>query len=372
MQISNNKILEILVASERFDKAELKKYQKEAEKAEQSLYDYLLVNELIPHAELGGIIANYYHVKFIDLYETEIDEDALQIIPEVVAKQNDVIAFDRDAGGVHIAIADPGNEEFIKNFQKRSEEPVNIYFADKESILYALQESAKSDQEEFGALIQNIIDFHADNPKTATIPIIKIVNKMLKLGYINKASDIHIEPFEKYTLIRFRIDGILHDIVKIPPKIHDLVVTRLKILSRLRTDEHRAAQDGKLRFPFNKQKIDVRVSIVPVVHGEKVVMRILAERSRQYDLENLGFSEKDLSAINSNIKRPWGMILTTGPTGCGKTTTLYSILKKLNTREVNISTIEDPVEYDMEGINQIQTNPKTGLTFASGLRSIVR
>jgi type IV pilus assembly protein PilB len=208
--------------------------------------------------------------------------------------------------------------------------------------------------------------------KAEDLPIIKIVDKLLEFGYLSKASDVHIEPFEEETTIRFRIDGILHDIVLIPKQLNELIVTRLKILSRLRTDEHYAAQDGKLKFKYGQDRIDVRVSIVPVIHGEKVVMRLLSEKLRQFDLENLGFSKVNLEKIERNIKRPWGMILATGPTGSGKTTTLYSIIKKLNRREVNISTIEDPVEYDIEGVNQIQVNPKSDLTFATGLRSIVR
>jgi len=208
--------------------------------------------------------------------------------------------------------------------------------------------------------------------KAEDIPIIKIVEAVLVNGYSSKASDIHIEPYEEETLIRFRIDGILHDIVTVPKSLQDLIITRIKILSRLRTDEHRAAQDGKLRFKSGEDKIDARVSIVPVVYGEKAVLRLLSAKAREHDLENLGFAPDEFEKIMNNINKPWGMILSTGPTGSGKTTTLYGALKKLNTREVNISTIEDPVEYDMPGVNQIQVNVKTSLTFAAGLRSIVR
>ncbi len=235
------------------------------------------------------------------------------------------------------------------------------------------QESGiKIENSELSAAIQKILDESKSVSKAEDVSVIKTVDAILVNGYNSKASDIHVEPYEEETLIRFRIDGILHDIVTLPKSLHELVVTRIKILSRLRTDEHRAAQDGKLRFKIEDGKVDARVSIVPIVYGEKVVMRLLSERARQHDLENLGFDEAQQVKVITNINKPWGMILATGPTGSGKTTTLYGILKKLNTREVNISTIEDPVEYDIEGVNQIQVNTKTNLTFAAGLRSIVR
>ncbi len=195
---------------------------------------------------------------------------------------------------------------------------------------------------------------------------------LLQYGYENKASDIHIEPYEDKILVRFRVDGVLHDVLSIDKKMHDLILTRIKILSRMRTDEHRSAQDGKIRHRMGKEKVDIRVSIIPITEGEKVVMRLLSSKNRQFNLIDLGFSDSDFKKVKKAVKNPHGMILATGPTGSGKTTTLYAILKILNKRTVNIATIEDPVEYDMEGVNQIQVNEKTDLTFAKGLRSIVR
>ncbi len=238
-----------------------------------------------------------------------------------------------------------------------------------------LNDSSKKDAKTYqsiGKLLDELIAQHTGAIGAEDLPIIRIVDALLEIGYVNRASDIHIEPYEEKTLIRLRIDGLLHDIVEIPHNLHELITTRIKILSRLRTDEHSAAQDGKLRARIGEMKIDVRVSIIPVIYGEKTVMRLLSEKARQFDLSNLGFAPHDMEKIEKNMHRPWGMILSTGPTGCGKTTTLYGILKILNRREVNISTIEDPVEYAMENINQIQVNPKTNLTFSNGLRSIVR
>ena len=201
---------------------------------------------------------------------------------------------------------------------------------------------------------------------------IKTVDMLLAYGYHGKASDIHIEPYSKKIMIRFRIDGIMHDALKIPKELSDFIVTRIKVLSKMRTDEHRSAQDGKFRYKIEKETIDIRVSVVPVTQGENIVMRLLSAESQQINLSTLGLSDKNLNKVNQAITKPHGMILVTGPTGSGKTTTLYAAMKTLNKREVHIATIEDPVEYDIEGISQIQVNSKTNLTFAKGLRAIVR
>ena len=203
-------------------------------------------------------------------------------------------------------------------------------------------------------------------------PIEKIVNLLIEFAYQDKTSDVHIEPQEKECLIRFRIDGVLHDVLHLPKPFHDRIIARIKILSRLRTDEHLSPQDGKLRIKLEEENLDIRVSIIPIVDGEKVVMRLLASRYQQFSLADLGMRESDLKKVTGSYNKSYGMILSTGPTGSGKSTSIYAILKVLNTREKNITTIEDPVEYRIQGVNQIQTNPKTNLTFASGLRSILR
>ncbi|MFB6181451.1 MAG: GspE/PulE family protein [Candidatus Magasanikbacteria bacterium] len=272
-------------------------------------------------------------------------------------------------------------QEMLDNFldqlneikdKEAQEKEIEIYFGHKQDIQDAVHENYDSSQEDFAAMVQDIIDNQGEDINPEDMPIIKIVNELLQYAYENNASDIHIEPYEEKTLIRFRIDGILHDIISIPKSLHNLIITRIKILARLRTDEHRTAQDGKLRFNHEGEEVDVRVSIVPIVYGEKAVLRILAETTGKFTLDNLGFRDQDLEKIKDNIDSPWGMILATGPTGSGKTTTLYTVLKKLNSREVNISTIEDPVEYGIESINQIQVNEEANLTFSNGLRAIVR
>ncbi len=199
-----------------------------------------------------------------------------------------------------------------------------------------------------------------------------IVDLLLKYGNQNKASDIHLEPYANKVVVRFRIDGVMHKVLELPKDLHEIILARIKVLAKIRTDEHRAAQDGKLRFSAEDEVVDVRVSIVPIIEGENAVMRLLSAKNRRFSLADLGFSAQNLKKVERAIKKPHGMILVTGPTGSGKSTTLYAIMKILNKPSIHISTIEDPVEYDIEGISQIQVNEKTNLTFAKGLRAIVR
>ena len=203
--------------------------------------------------------------------------------------------------------------------------------------------------------------------------IIKIVDAVIEQAYKSRASDIHMDPEEHALRLRFRIDGVLHDVFSFPKELHSEIITRIKVLSGLRTDEHQAAQDGRLRLAIpDAGNVDVRVSITPTYFGENCVMRLLSDQSGDFSLEKLGFSVNNLERIHKAMKKPYGLILATGPTGSGKTTTLYMILKEINKPEISIITIEDPIEYSLGGVDQIQVNAKTGLTFANGLRSILR
>lgn len=371
MKLSDEILSKILIHGKALNKEGISKYLAIAQKRGVDFYNFLVSEKIIGREKLARLVAKSLNVNYVDLDKVEVDPNILQTLPEIVARENHAVVFARDKNGIHLALNDPTNEQFLRNFTKRTSENVIVYFADTE-VINKIFKKYKADGEDLALLIEEILVKGKEATKAEDLPIIKVVDKLLEFAYNNKASDMHIEPYENRTLVRFRIDGILHDIINIPKNLHDLVITRIKILSRLRTDEHRAAQDGKLKFKTNGEKIDARVSIIPVIYGEKAVLRILAERMSEYDLERLGFRPAEFEKIKNNIEKPWGMILSTGPTGCGKTTTLYAILKKLNKREVNISTIEDPIEYDIEGINQIQVSPKTNLTFATGLRSIVR
>lgn len=336
-----------------------------------SFYHSLTNKGLIADDNLGKIIAEIYSLQLVRLSQVSIPETVLKLIPEVVAKKQQAIAFKKDDKGLHVGFSHPENVIFRDFIEKRTGLPVIAYYATPREIEKALLLYTKNIEETFEDIISKSIS-SASSSSSAEPPIIKIVEEIITHAQRNSTSDIHIEPLEKKSLVRFRIDGILHDVVSLPIDLHAKIVTRIKVLAKLRTDEHQSSQDGKLQMTVDGDHLDIRVSLVPITGGEKVVMRILSEKSRQFSLESLGLNQENTSKIENAYKKPHGMILSTGPTGSGKTTTLYAILKLLNQRAVNIMTIEDPVEYDLAGVNQIQVNNKTNLTFAAGLRSIVR
>src|SRR3989344_4706728 len=345
--------------------------QKIAAEEKRPIQDILIERNIIKPDQLGQLVAGLYKVKFVDLRKESPPAEILSIIPEVVATKKRAIIFKRDVEGLKIAMADPQDYSFLKLIEKKTGDKVIPYYSPEVFIRQALTLYRASIKQQFEEVIRiNLLK--AKGARAEDVSIIKIVDTLIEYAYQNKASDIHIEPHKEEVLVRFRIDGILHDVLNLPISIHELIITRVKILSRLRTDEHRSAQDGKMTMEVEKQEIDIRVSILPTTQGEKVVMRLLTPDSRLTSLEELGFSEHDLQIVQQAIERPHGMILSTGPTGSGKTTTLYSLLRIVNSREVNISTVEDPVEYYLDGINQVQVNPKTNLTFAQGLRSLLR
>lgn len=333
----------------------------------------LFEHDLISDENLGKTIAELTQLPLVRLSEVAIPKDILTLIPEVVAKKQHVLAFKKDKAGLHIAMTDPSNLQMRSFIEKKAGMPVHVYIATHKDFNDALFLYTKDLGTTFDQIIkENVSQVSDTQGKETDFPIIKIVDEIITYAYKNKASDIHIEPVKEKSLIRFRIDGVLHDITSLPLALHRPIISRIKVLADLRTDEHQAPQDGKLQFKIENEEVDTRVSLVPITGGEKVVMRLLSVHSRQFSLTDLGFSTKDLEKTEHAYKKPYGMILSTGPTGSGKTTTIYAILKLLNSRNVNIMTIEDPVEYEIEGVNHIQVNPKTNLTFAEGLRSIVR
>ena len=373
MMLDNNKLINTLVEAGLLIEEQSRKLIEELKSFSGSLEDLLLSREIIAQDHLGQIISDIYQVPYVNLKKRVIDEKVLNIIPELVARHQKAIAFERDKAGLKLAMVDPENEEFVNFLRKKTGDKITIYYASGQDIMEAIAHYRRGIKEEFDVIIkQNVSAVREKGETERELPITRIVDTVLEYAYNNKASDIHLEPHEKEVSVRFRIDGVLHDVVSLPRDIHQYIITRIKVMAKLRTDEHQSAQDGRLEFVTEDNRVDVRVSIVPVFVGEKVVLRLLSEKSRHFKLIELGMSEAAMKKVEKAMNKPYGMILATGPTGSGKTTTLYSILKILNTREVNIATIEDPVEYDISGVNQIQANPKTNLTFAAGLRSILR
>lgn len=366
MKITSEKLKELLVMPGFVTKEDFEFAMKESQKEQISLEQMLVEKGFISDENLGKIIADAFSYHFVNLRKVKIPDDLLALIPEVVADSQKAVFFERTSEGVKLATPNIDNLEFINLLEKQIEEKILISYATFAGIEEALQ-YYKSD---ISKRVKSLIEDLKTNP--ADENIVAFVDLFLEYAYNNRASDIHIEPFNNTVSVRFRIDGMLHEAAEYPLEIHPKVVFRIKILSHLRTDEHASAQDGKFDFKKGRAVIDVRVSILPITYGENVVLRILSERSRRLTLEELGFLPDDFEKMKRAIEKPHGMILATGPTGSGKTTTLYAILQIVNKPEVNIMTIEDPVEFSIEHVQQIQVNPKKNLTFATGLRSIVR
>src|SRR3989339_558159 len=369
--ISDEKIYKIISKISLIEPSVLDTALQTAKEKNEDLVNFLIKQDLIKSDEIGQLIANDLHLKYVNLSKEKIDLPTLNTIPEIVARRQKLIVFKRDEEGVKVAMANPYDYGMIKMIEKKVGDRVFPYFSTEYDINNAFSFYRKSIQQEYAVNIQKHA-IKAQGTNVESVPVVKLVDDVFSYAYTNHASDIHIEPEDKEIKIRFRIDGLLYDVLSLNKAILELIVARIKILAKLRTDESRSAQDGKIITRVEGEKVDIRVSIVPVTHGEKIVMRLLSSKGRQFSLEDLGMNERDLKIVKKASSRPYGMILSTGPTGSGKTTTLYALIKLLNNRNINICTIEDPVEYDLEGVNQIQVNTATNLTFAQGLRSLLR
>jgi len=376
MEVSNQQLKAFLLDKKLISKAQLDKVELVSQKTKKSLGDVLLSQKIIPEKQLIELKAYILGIPFIDLQKVEILPQTLRIIPEPIARENNIVAFKQTKDELEVAMIDPADLQTIDFIKKKTSLKIKPSLTSPDSIKSVLKRYQKSLQAEFGDIIKKEapkVKKGKDLKKAAEeLPIIKIVDTLIKHAILQKASDIHIEPAEKEVVVRYRIDGILRDAMILPKQVHSGIVARIKVLSSLKLDEHRLPQDGRFKIQDKNNKISFRVSILPTFFGEKVVMRLLIEGSKRFTLESLGFWGEGLERIHRAIKKPYGMILATGPTGCGKTTTLYTILEILNKPGVNICTIEDPIEYQIPRINQTQVKPKIGFTFANGLRALVR
>jgi type IV pilus assembly protein PilB len=368
MPLSREQLYAALVDSGGLEAKVFKLVEDLRDSSKQGIDGTIVAKGYLKDEEVGQLIADYLEVPFVNLRQQAIPEEVLALIPEAFARSQKLIPVSRKGEVVRIASADPKNVQLEALLEKYLRQEVVLSYATPRDI----EANLSLFQQDPGVALQKIVESAGPNPEEDTT-VIDLVNGIIDFAYQHRASDIHIEPEDIYTVIRYRTDGVLYDITDLPKKYHELIITRLKVVAKLATDEHRAAQDGKISHQSAwGDGIEIRLSIVPTTNGEKAVMRLLSEKAREYSLSDLGLSEADIGKFSEAIEKPWGMILVTGPTGSGKTTSLYAALKVLNTRDVNISSIEDPVEYDIEGVNQIQVNTKTNLTFAKGLRSIVR
>ncbi len=372
MNVPFEKLKRLLVGPGHVAEADFDAAAAEAEKQKKDLAEMIVEKGLLREDQLTRLIAESEGVPYADLHHEGIDEDTFQMIPEQMARSRRMVAFKRDRDGLHIGMREPKDMETVNILEKKTGERVVAYLISDGDFLFALSGYRKRLREELERIITELDRSPLREAEGAEGPTIKAVEIILTYGFTNRASDIHLEPHEHQALMRFRIDGVMHDILNIPMDFYERMLLRIKLISKMRIDEHLAAQDGRFRFTVENEPVDVRVSVVPVTKGENIVMRLLSAAARDFTLGTIGFSDADLARMSDALRHPQGMILVSGPTGSGKTTTLYAVMKILNNRDVHITTIEDPVEYDIEGVSQIQVNEKTNLTFAQGLRAIVR
>ena len=353
---------------------EFDKISKEAANVDKDVESYLYEKKIITPMVLHESAAKYFKVPFINLKNQVIRKDILMSIPEPIASTHKLITFASDNKKIKIATLDPENLEIFEFIKKKTKLEPEIYLTTPESIKEALKQYHKSLKAEFKDLSKKTEKAGEKNLEKLAkdLPTVRIVDTLLEYAIFENASDIHIEPEEKEISVRYRIDGVLCNVMTLPKNVQSGIIARIKILSNLKVDEHRLPQDGRFKIATQEYKVSFRVSIIPTYDGEKIVMRLLSEKAQVLNLEQLGFQPGSLEIIKRNIAKPHGMVLVTGPTGSGKTTTLYTILNILNTPKVNILTIEDPIEYRMTHINQSQVNPKIGYTFANSLRAFLR
>jgi len=365
-----------LVSRKDFEAAE-----EAAKTSGQPLSEVLVSQAVLGEDDLRRMQAHILGIPFISLAGLKIDFAVLSLIPEPIARKHNVIAYKKTADALEVAMLYTSDLEPLNFIKKKIGLKILPRLTDAASLKSALLQYQKSLKEEFGDIIQGASESITEDPALDTaglqkladdVPVIKVVDTLLRHAVVQGASDIHIEPLENMLLVRYRIDGILHDAMELPKNIAAGVTARIKVLANLKLDEKRLPQDGRFKMEADKERVSLRVSVMPTYFGEKTVMRLLREGGGGFTLESLGFHGAALERVHAATKQSTGMILMTGPTGSGKTTTLYTLLDILNTPDVNIATIEDPIEYQLPRVNQTQVRADIGFTFASGLRSLVR
>jgi len=386
MQVSESELKTFILDSGLVAHSVVDDAEAEAKKKKQSIGDILVSQGTLSSDALRRIKAYVLGIPFVNLKDLKIPLEILSLIPEPIARTHNIIAYEQSDKGLCVAMLDTEDLPAIDSVKKKTRLNILPRLTDEESIRAALLQYQKSLKEEFGDLITTEAGkltlvaedlgteaSEEDLKKMADdLPIVRIVDTLLRHAIVEDASDIHIEPMEKEVMVRYRIDGILHDAMTLPKQAAPGLTARIKVLASLKLDEKRLPQDGRFKMETERDKVSFRVSILPTYFGEKVVMRLLRESGEGFTLEALGFHGDPLERIHQAVKQTTGIILISGPTGSGKTTTLYTVLDILNTPQVNISTVEDPIEYQMPRVNQTQVNPAIGFSFANGLRALLR
>ena len=363
-----------LIAPERFDQL----YQ-EADRKGQNVIDVLVSEKIVESNYLNDIIASLLGVPRADFSVHPVNKEVVNLLNEGAARQRQVIVFDREQDGTYdVAMTDPSDLETREFLQQRLDGKIKPFLASTEDLDRGFSVYGYELGQDFKKIIDdNVRASLTSQSKDAAeaakdLPIVGIVDNILSYALASRASDIHIEILEESTFIRYRVDGILYQVMDITKAVHPGIVARIKLLAGLKIDEHFLPQDGRFRYQLGGQEIDVRVSTMPTFYGEKVEMRLLESSQKPLSLEELGMSPEVSKIVSDNLKKSFGMLISCGPTGSGKTTTLYALMNMLNRPEVNVTTVEDPIEYNMRYVNQTQINPQAGVTFASGLRALLR
>lgn len=388
MHVEEKQLKDFILDSGLIPVPEIESAEDEARSQKKTIGEILISRGKISDDDLRRMQAYILGIPFVNLKNQKIDHEILSLIPEPIARKHNIVAFKKTEDSLEVAMLDTDDLQAVNSVKKKVGVKILPRLTDSESMRSVLLQYQKNLKDEFGDIIQTESlglktiaedaaavgdEKESDLKKLAEeLPIVRIVDTLLKHAIIQNSSDIHIEPMEGQVLVRYRIDGLLHDAMVLPKHVASPLTARIKVLSSLKLDEKRLPQDGRFKIDMNGEKVSFRVSTLPTYYGEKTVMRLLRESVSGFTLESLGFHGKGLELIHKALQHTTGMIVATGPTGSGKSTTLYTMLDILNTPDVNISTVEDPIEYQMKRVNQTQVKPEIGLTFASGLRSLVR
>ncbi len=390
---NQTKLEQLLVAAKEITSQQLARYKQDAAAAKIPLLSYLIEKDLISSEQLTKATAQVLAVPYVNLVASKVNPSILNLLAQDVADRFMAVPLGEMDNRLAVAMLDPNNVQAVDFLSNKIGRPLKVYMASEEGIRHVLDQynadfqkgmsdaitsvdSELASDDTLQGLLGNDKKVKSEKDEIKTIvqdsPISRALSTILEYAVRSRASDIHIEPLESTLRIRCRIDGVLREIMKLPKTIEPALISRVKILSNLKIDEHRIPQDGQFTVRIGSRDADLRIAISPVVWGEQVVIRILDKSNTSFKLEDLGYAGRSLAAIRKGLKKPNGMIITSGPTGSGKSTSLYALIQEIKDDTINIVTLEDPVEYKMEGVNQIQVNPDVGLTFATGLRSILR
>ncbi len=372
-----DKLISLLIEEGLISESVLGEAQAAATKANKPLLGWLTEQNIVDDELLTHAIAQVSGVPYVNLTNSIIDQNILNLLPEDIAERFMAVPLAEVQNRLAVAMIDANNVQAVDYLSNRIERPLKVFMASEDGVRHVLEQyrTDLSSVDEAAEASQVEAKQDADREVKTIVqdsPISKALSTILEYAVKSRASDVHVEPLEGSLKIRCRVDGVLREIMQLPKSIEPALVSRIKILSNLKIDEHRTPQDGQFTVKVASKEVDLRIAISPVVWGEQVVIRLLDKTGNTFDLEQMGYAGRALRAIKKGIRRPNGMILTSGPTGSGKSTSLYALIQEIKDDSVNIVTLEDPVEYKINGVNQIQVNPDVGLTFASGLRSILR